>query len=76
MGQPIKRAVPNGETLAEKKIMELGIVTDERIANGHYYGRCFREVNRLFKNPELLEQPPEQVVTDPHVKPNRKWIVK
>lgn len=76
MGQPIKRAVPNGETLAEKKITELGIVTDERIANGHYYGRCFREVNRLFKNPELLEQPPEQIVPDPHVKPNRKWIVK
>lgn len=40
-----------GETTEERKIMELGIVTDERIANGHYYGRCFREVAQYFRNP-------------------------
>ena len=77
MGQPERRIEKNGETVVEKKIMPLGIVTDERIANGHYYGRCFRELNRYYKNPELLEVPPEQVVRDPDVrKKNTKFIVK
>ena len=77
MGQPEKRIEKNGETVEERKIMPLGIVTDERIANGHYYGRCFRELNRYYKNPELLETPPEKVVKDPDVhKSNPKFIVK
>ncbi len=77
MGQPEKKVEKNGETVEETKIMPLGIVTDERIANGHYYGRCFRELNRYYRNPELLETPPEQVVKDPDVKKqNPKFIVK
>ena len=77
MGQLERRIEKNGETVEEKKIMPLGIVTDERIANGHYYGRCVRELNRYYKNPELLEVPPEQVVRDPDVrKKNTKFIVK
>ena len=77
MGQPMKKPRPNGETFEEKKVMELGIVTDERIANGHYYGRCFKELSKYYKNPALLETPPESVVSDPDVKKKkRKWIVK
>ena len=77
MGQPDKKVEKNGETVEERKIMPLGIVTDERIANGHYYGRCFRELNRYYRNPELLEVPPEQIVKDPDVKKqNPKFIVK
>ena len=77
MGQPEKRVEKNGETVEERKIMPLGIVTDERIANGHYYGRCFRELNRYYRNPELLEVPPEKIVKDPDVKKkNPKFIVK
>lgn len=77
MGQPEKRIEKNGETVEEKKIMPLGIVTDERIANGHYYGRCFRELNRYYKNPELLEVPPEQIVKDPDINHKKhKFIVK
>lgn len=77
MGQPLKKVVKNGETIEEKKIMELGIVTDERIANGHYYGRCFKELSRYYKNPALLETPPEMIIKDPHVrKKNPKWILK
>lgn len=77
MGQPLKKLVKNGEMIEEKKIMELGIVTDERIANGHYYGRCFKELSRYYKNPQLLETPPEAIVKDPDVrKKNPKWIMK
>lgn len=77
MGQPMKKPRLNGETFEEKKVMELGIVTDERIANGHYYGRCFKELSKYYKNPALLETPPESIVSDPDVKKKkRKWIVK
>ncbi len=77
MGQPERKVEINGETVEERKIMPLGVVTDERIANGHYYGRCFRELNRYYKNPELLETAPEQIVKDPDVKKkNPKFIVK
>ena len=77
MGQPMKKPRLNGETFEEKKVMELGIVTDERIANGQYYGRCFKELSKYYKNPALLETPPESVVSDPDVKKKkRKWIVK
>jgi len=77
MGQPKKKVILNGENVEEHKVMELGIVTDERIANGHYYGRCFRELNKYYKNPELLETRPESVVSDPDIRvKNPKFIVK
>lgn len=77
MGQPEKKLVKNGELIEERKIMPLGIVTDERIANGHYYGRCFRELTRFYRNPELLEEKPETVIHDPDVSvKNPKWILK
>ena len=37
-------------------IMPLGIVTDERIASGHYYTSAFRKMERYLQNPELLEE--------------------
>lgn len=77
MGQPVKKLVKNGEMVEEHKVMELGIVTDERIANGHYYGRCFRELNRFYKDPHILETKPETIVHDPDIrKANPKFIVK
>ena len=77
MGQPVKKLVKNGELVEEHKVMELGIVTDERIANGHYYGRCFKELNRYYKDPHILETKPETIVRDPDVKvANPKFIVK
>ena len=77
MGQPVKKLVKNGELVEEHKVMELGIVTDERIANGHYFGRCFKELNRFYKDPHILESKPETIVRDPDVKvANPKFIVK
>lgn len=78
MGQPIKKTyVGDDDNAYERKVIELGIVTDERIANGHYFGRCFKELNRYYKDPSVLENPPESVCIDPDVhKKDRKWIVK
>jgi len=78
MGQPSKRTVTtkDGGT-EERKFMELGIVTDERIADGHYYGQCFREWLKYLKNPEILEKKAESIVEDPDTKvKNKKWIMK
>lgn len=77
MGQPSKKIILNGEKVEEKKIMEIGIVTDERIADGHYYGRCFREILKYFKDPSLLETKPDSIVTDEDIKKkNTKFIIK
>lgn len=78
MGQPMKKTVLDDDNNPiDEKVMELGIVTDERIANGHYYSRCFKELNRNLKNPWLLETKPESIVEDSDVKKKkRKWIVK
>ena len=74
MGKPVKKTyLADDGTPYEKKIMELGIMTDERIANGHYMGRCFRELDRYLKNPEILEKKPEKIVWDPDVKKEIKW---
>ena len=74
MGKPVKKTyLADDGTPYEKKIMELGIMTDERIANGHYLGRCFRELDRYLKNPEILETPPEEIKWDPDVKKAIKW---
>jgi len=78
MGQPSTKIIFNKEDQPEKrKVMELGIVTDERIADGHYYGQCFREWLKYLKSPELLEVKAEKIVKDPDIKvKNPKFVVK
>lgn len=81
MGQPVKTTIVNGEKTEAKKKMELAITTDERIANGHYFGKCFKELNRYYRNPEILETKPEKIVWDPDVKQSqkgkyKKWVTK
>ena len=57
LGQNEKRLVLKKDgAVAEKMIMPLGIVTDERIASGHYYTSAFRKMERYLQNPELLEE--------------------
>ncbi len=77
MGQLTKKTILNGERAEEIKVMEVGIVVDERIAEGHYYGRCFREIVKYIKDPTLLEMKPEAIVYDPDIKAKKpKFIVK
>ena len=63
------REVPrrkNGEIVHEK-CLPLGLVMDERIASGYYFAQAFRKMNEYLKNPYLLEEPPERVLTDPEL---------
>lgn len=42
-----------------KKIVELGLVLDERICDGLYYARATKMIHRLLANPALMELAPE-----------------
>ena len=52
-----------GEITLEKQI-PLGIVMDERLADGHLYAQAFASIEKYLKNPALLETPPENVRVD------------
>ena len=60
----IPRRNRDGEIVHEK-CLPLGLVMDERIATGYYYAQAFRKMKEYFKNPALLEEPPERILTDP-----------
>jgi pyruvate/2-oxoglutarate dehydrogenase complex dihydrolipoamide acyltransferase (E2) component len=53
----------DGAVALEKNI-PLGIVCDERICSGSYYGRAFRMLKKYMEDPRLLEVPPEKVEED------------
>lgn len=77
LGQAEKKlALKNGE-LIEKRVYPVKVTTDERIEDGHYFSKCFREFKKYIKHPELLEVKPEKVVKDENIKVrNPKFIVK
>ena len=60
------REVPmrkKGEVTFER-CLPLGIVTDDRIASGNYLGMAFRRFEKYLEHPEVLELPPEKVVSE------------
>lgn len=77
MGTPEKRLVKSGGEIKEKKIQTIKMSTDERIASGYQYAKCFKEIHSYLKNPHLLEEKPTDAVFDPYIKnKNPKFIVK
>lgn len=48
----------------KRKVIDLKIVTDERICDGYYYASAYKVIRKYIENPELLEIPPETVVED------------
>ena len=64
------REVPKrkGDEIVFERCMPLGIVMDERICSGIYFAMAFRKMSQYFKNPELLEVPPERILPDPSLK--------
>lgn len=60
------REVPKrvrGEIVFEK-CLPMGIVMDERICTGSYFALAFQRFKEYCANPELLEQPPKEVIQD------------
>jgi len=47
-----------------KKYIDFKLVVDERICDGFYFSQAFKVFKSLLKNPEVLDEPPAQVIED------------
>jgi hypothetical protein len=57
-------ALSKDNDVIEKKIVNIKVVTDERIVDGYYFAGAFKLFKRLMNSPEKLELPPEQILED------------
>ena len=51
-------------TIVTRKYVDVKFVLDERIVDGYYYATFFKYYRRLLRNPEILDNPPEEIVAD------------
>ena len=51
-------------SVVQRKYIDVKFVTDERIVDGFYYATFFKYFKRLLAHPEILDNPPEEVVRD------------
>ena len=64
-GAKKKVNIINDDGEIEKRgIIDTTFVLDERICDGYYFATAYKYLRRFFKNPALLELPPESVVED------------
>ena len=51
-------------SVVQRKYIDCKFVLDERIVDGYYYATFFKYYRRLLRNPEILDQPPEEIAAD------------
>ena len=51
-------------TVAQKKYIDVKFVLDERIVDGYYYAAFFKHYRSILRHPEILDEPPAEVVPD------------
>ncbi len=51
-------------SVVQRKYIDVKFVLDERIVDGYYYAAFFKYYRRLLAHPELLDNPPDEVVKD------------
>ena len=51
-------------SVVPRKYVDVKFVMDERIVDGYYYATFFKYYRRLLRNPEILDNPPDEVVPD------------
>lgn len=51
-------------TLVQRKYIDMNFTLDERIADGYYYAAVMKYFKRLISRPEILDLPPEEVLSD------------
>jgi Pyruvate/2-oxoglutarate dehydrogenase complex, dihydrolipoamide acyltransferase (E2) component, and related enzymes len=59
-----EKVLDNNNNVVERKYINVRVVADERIVDGHYYANAFKLFRRLMTHPERLETAPERVVED------------
>jgi len=48
----------------KRKMIDIKVVTDERICDGFYYASAFKLMKKYVEDPKLLEEPPKEVFCD------------
>lgn len=51
-------------SVVRKRYMEMKIVCDERICDGHYYASALKLLKRYIEHPDCLDTPPKEVIED------------
>ena len=51
-------------TVVQRKYVDVKFVLDERIVDGFYYAAFFKHYKRILMHPEVLDNPPEEVLCD------------
>ena len=51
-------------TVVQRKYLDVKFVLDERIVDGYYYAAFFKHFRSILRRPELLDLPPEELVSD------------
>lgn len=51
-------------SVAQRKYVDIKFCMDERIVDGYYYAAFLKHFKRIMLHPEILDQPPEEVVAD------------
>lgn len=65
LGVPEKKFVLTQDgSIAEKRVINYTVVTDERICDGYYFASSFRLLNTYLRNPWQLDQKPAKVEED------------
>ncbi len=64
-GTKIRRMVTDREGKAQERVfMDFTLAMDERICDGYYFSRALRTFRHIFKDPAVLDLPPDNVIND------------
>ena len=51
-------------SVVQRKYVDVKFCLDERIVDGFYYAAFFKHYKRILQHPEILDTPPEEVLSD------------
>ena len=51
-------------TVLQRKYVDVKFVLDERIVDGYYYAAFFKHYRSILRHPEILDNPPEEIIPD------------
>jgi pyruvate/2-oxoglutarate dehydrogenase complex dihydrolipoamide acyltransferase (E2) component len=55
MGKKKKSYIYEDDDIKQERCITIAFVGDERICDGYYYANSFKQLQKLLKHPELLE---------------------
>ncbi len=57
-------AVLEDGTVVQRKYVDMKFTLDERIVDGYYYAAFFKHYKRILAHPEVLNEPPTEILSD------------